>query len=53
MPEPGGPTLAETEVFLGRVSERASVLGAGFTAFLPDPANAPKLVRLAAALGLD
>jgi arginase family enzyme len=53
MPEPGGPTLAEAEVFLGRVRERASVLGAGFTAFLPEPANAPKLHRLAAALGLD
>jgi arginase len=53
MPEPGGPTLAEAEIFLGRVRERASVLGAGFTAFLPDPENAPRLQRLVAALGLD
>jgi arginase family enzyme len=53
MSEPGGPTLAETEAFLGRVRERASLLGAGFTAFLPDAANAPKLERLAGALGLD
>jgi arginase family enzyme len=53
MPEPGGPTLAEAEAFLGRVGERASVLGAGFTAFLPDPENAAKLKRLARALGLD
>jgi arginase len=53
MPEPGGPTLAEAEAFLVRVRQEASVLGAGFSAFLPDPDNAPKLHRLAAALGLD
>ena len=53
MPEPGGPTLLETEAFLGRVRERASVLGAGFTAFLPEEENAAKLTRLAAAMGLD
>jgi len=53
MPEPGGPTLAEAEKFLGHVRERASVLGAGFSAFLPDEANVPRLERLVAALGLD
>ena len=53
MPEPGGPTLAETEAFLCRVREQGSILGAGFSAFLPDPENAPKLTRLAAALGLS
>jgi arginase family enzyme len=53
MPEPGGPTLAEAEEFLRRVRERTSVHGAGFTAFLPEPENAPKLHRLARALGLD
>ena len=53
MPEPGGPTLVEAEVFLARVRERTSVLGAGFTAFLPAPENVPKLRRLATALGLD
>jgi arginase len=53
MPEPGGPTLVEAEAFLRRVREQGSVLGAGFSAFLPDPENAPKLRRLAAALGLD
>jgi arginase family enzyme len=53
MPEPGGPSLDEAEAFLVRVREQASVLGAGFTAFLPDSANGPKLGRLAAALGLD
>jgi len=53
MPEPGGPTLSEVETFLALVRERAAVLGAGFSAFLPDPDNAPKLERLAAALGLD
>ena len=53
MPEPGGPTLGEAEAFLMRIREQASVLGAGFTAFLPEPENGPKLKRLAAALGLD
>ncbi|MFL5930376.1 MAG: arginase family protein [Gaiellaceae bacterium] len=53
MPEPGGPTLGDAEAFLLRVRERASVLGAGFTAFLPESENVPKLKRLAAALGLD
>jgi arginase len=53
MPEPGGPTLGEAEAFLREVREHSSVLGAGFTAFLPEQANAPKLERLAAALGLD
>jgi arginase len=53
MPEPGGPTLGDAEAFLLRIRERASVLGAGFTAFLPEPENVPKLERLAAALGLD
>jgi arginase len=53
MPERGGPTLAEAEAFLARVRQRASIAGAGFTAFLPEAANAPKLQRLAAALGLD
>jgi arginase len=53
MPEPGGPTLAEAEAFLGRVRESTAVLGAGFTAFLPDEANVPRLKRLATALGLD
>jgi arginase len=53
MPEPGGPTLAEAEAFLGRVREHAIVLGAGFTAFLPEPENVPKLEKLARTLGLD
>ena len=53
MPEPGGSTLAEAESFLGRVREQASVLGVGFTAFLPHPDNVPKLERLAAAVGFS
>jgi len=53
MPEPGGPSLADAELFLGRVRERTSVLGVGFTGLRAEPENAPKLVRLAAALGLD
>ncbi|HKG10122.1 MAG TPA: arginase family protein, partial [Gaiellaceae bacterium] len=46
MPEPGGPTLGDAEAFLLRIRERASLLGAGFTAFLPEPENVPKLERL-------
>ena len=53
MPEPGGPTLGEAEAFLLRIREGVSIVGAGFTAFLPEPENVPKLKRLAAALGLD
>jgi arginase len=53
MPEPGGATLAEATAFLNRVRDQALVLGAGFTAFLPDPENGPRLQRLAAALGLS
>jgi arginase len=53
MPEPGGLSLAEAGAFLGRVRERTSVLGLGFTGLRAEPENAPKLTRLAAALGLD
>jgi arginase len=52
MPEPGGPSLAETEGLLRRVAARGTVVGAGFTGMLPDERNAAAVVRLASALGL-
>lgn len=52
MPEPGGLSLDEAETVLRRVSDAAPVLGAGFSAFLPEEANVEPLGRLAAALGL-
>jgi arginase len=52
MPEPDGLSLAEAESLLARVRESAAVVGAGFTGLAPDPANVPKVERLAAALGL-
>ena len=52
MPEPGGPTLARVERQLGSIRASGSVVGAGFTGLVRDPANEPKLVRLAAAAGL-
>jgi len=51
MPEPGGPTLVDVEKLFGRLRERGTVVGAGFTGFAPDPANVEKLERLCAALG--
>ena len=52
MPEPDGLTLDEAEALLGDVASRADVVGVGFTGLVRDPANEPKLARLAAALGL-
>jgi arginase len=52
MPAPGGPTIDEIERVLVSLRKQATVLGAGFTGLAPDPANVPKLERLAAALGL-
>jgi arginase len=52
MPEPGGLTLAEAESLLRRTATQAAVLGAGFTALLPDPANLEPLSRLSSALSL-
>jgi arginase family enzyme len=52
MPEPDGLTLDEAETLLRRVAGKAPVLGAGFTAVLPDPANIGPLTRLSRALGL-
>jgi len=52
MPEPDGLTLAEAESLLRRTASQAAVLGAGFTALLPDPANVEPLSRLSSALSL-
>jgi len=52
VPEPGGPTVAETAATLARIAAGAPVVGAGFTGLLPEPENVPALERFAAALGL-
>ena len=52
MPEPGGMRLDELEVLLREVAETTRVAGLGFTGLVRDPANEPKLARLAAAAGL-
>jgi len=51
MPEPGGPTVNELEVALGRIREAGTVVGAGLTGLAPDRANVEKLERLTTALG--
>jgi arginase family enzyme len=51
MPELNGPTLAEVEQLLAEVRESGKLVGVGFTALVPDPANVAKVERLAAALG--
>jgi arginase len=51
MPEPGGLALAEVEELLQTVRREKPVLGAGFTAMLPDEANLPAVTRLGSALG--
>jgi len=48
MPEPDGLALAEVEALL---RSTRPILGAGFTAFLPDDRNVPALSRLATAIG--
>jgi arginase len=52
MPEPGGLTVDELEALLRDVASKARVAGLGFTGLVRDPANEPKLARLATALGL-
>ena len=52
MPEPGGLSLAETEQLLGRVRERAAVLGVGLSGLSPESANVEPLTRLCVAVGL-
>ena len=52
MPEPGGPSFDGVEQLLSGVRESGKLAGAGFTGLAPEPANAEKLQRLTAALGL-
>ena len=51
MPEPDGLRLAEVESLFETVREEKPILGAGFTAMLPDEANLPAVARLGIALG--
>jgi arginase family enzyme len=52
MPEPDGLTVDELDALLRDVASRTRVAGLGFTGLVRDPANEPKLARLASALGL-
>ena len=52
MPEPDGLRLAEVEELLAELALRTRVAGLGLTGLVRDESNEPKLVRLAAALGL-
>jgi arginase len=52
MPEPDGLKLDEVEALFRDVAARTRVAGLGFSGLAHDPANEPKLARLAAALGL-
>jgi arginase len=52
MPEPGGPTLLEVEEQLARIRAGGTVVGAGLTGLVPEPANVEKVERLTGALGL-
>ena len=52
MPEPDGLTLDEVEALFRDLAARTRVAGLGFSGLAHDPANEPKLARLAAALGL-
>jgi arginase family enzyme len=52
MPEPDGLRLAEIEKLLAEVASRKRIAGLGFTGLVHDPANEPKLARLASVLGL-
>jgi arginase len=52
MPEPDGLRLEEVEALLADLAARIRVAGMGFTGLVREPANGPKLARLAAAAGL-
>ncbi|HUP33502.1 MAG TPA: arginase family protein [Gaiellaceae bacterium] len=52
MPEPHGLSVDELEQVLRDVAARVPVAGLGFSGLVRDPANEPKLERLAEALGL-
>lgn len=52
MPEPGGPTLAETERLLREAASRATIAGIGFSGLLPEESNVQGIARLCEAVGL-
>jgi arginase len=52
MPEPDGLRVADVESVLAELASRMRVAGLGFTGLVRNPANEPKLARLAAAAGL-
>jgi arginase len=52
MPEPDGLLLEELEELFRDVASRKRIAGLGFTGLVRDPANEPKLARLATSLGL-
>ena len=52
MPEANGLRLADVESLLAELAARVRIAGVGFTGLVRDPANEPKLARLAAAAGL-
>ena len=52
MPVPGGIRLDEAMDALHWIASNATVLGAGLSGLLPDPANVEPATRMAAALGL-
>jgi arginase len=51
MPEPGGPSVADLELQLGRIRAGGTVVGAGLTGIAPEASNVEKLERLTTALG--
>ena len=52
MPEPGGLSTDVLEQVLADLRSRGTVVGAGFSGLVADPANVQPVTRLAAALGL-
>jgi arginase family enzyme len=52
MPEPGGLGVDEVERLFRRLSERATVVGAGLSGLAPDPLNVAQAERLCRALRL-
>ena len=52
MPVPGGIPVAEAVGLLRGIAADATVVGAGLTGLVPDPANLEPAARLCVALGL-
>jgi hypothetical protein len=52
MPEPAGLRLGDVDALFARLCEQTAVLGAGISAFAPDPRNVKPLEGLMKSLGL-